>query len=106
MDTLKKLNYIFGKKQKLETVGLMVLIIIGTILELLGVSTIQPLINAFVEPENLMRKDFFANLYSGMGLQNMTQLILVLIGALIVLFLFIDLLFLILINMESMILKN
>ena len=57
MDTLKKLNYIFGKKQKLETAGLMVLIIIGTVLELLGVSTIQPLINAFVEPENLMRKD-------------------------------------------------
>ena len=86
MDTLKKLGYIFGKKQKLETAGLAVMIIIGTVLELLGVSTIQPLINAFVEPENLMRKDFFANLYSGMGLQNMTQLILVLIGALILLY--------------------
>ena len=86
MDTLKKLNYIFGKKQKLETAGLMVLIIIGTVLELLGVSTIQPLINAFVEPEKLMRNDFFANLYSVLGLQNMTQLILTLIAALIILY--------------------
>ena len=86
MDTIKKLNYIFGKKQKWETVWLVLMIIIGTALELLGVSTIQPLINAFVEPEKLMKNNFFAMLYEQMNLYNMTQMILLIIAALIILY--------------------
>ena len=87
MDTMKKLSYIFGRKQKLESVGLVFLIIIGTVFELLGVSTIQPLINAFVQPDKLTRSDFYMWIYHALGLQNLTQLILAIIIGLVILYL-------------------
>ena len=58
MDVLKKLNYIFGRKQKIESIGIIILIMIGTVLELLGVSTVQPLIDGIMYPEKLMKKTF------------------------------------------------
>ena len=87
MDTLKKLNYIFAKKQKWESLGLLFLIIIGTVLELLGVSTIQPLVNAIMYPERLMETKLYRVVYQALHLTSMTQLILILIGGLILLYL-------------------
>ncbi len=87
MDVLKKLNYIFDRKQKWETVGLLVLIVIGTVFELLGVSTIQPLINALMDRDRLLeRGGIYVFIYDTFHLQNTTQLILFLMGLLIVVY--------------------
>lgn len=86
MDVLKKLNYIFGRKQKIESIGIIILIMIGTVLELLGVSTVQPLIDGIMYPEKLMKKGFYRGLYNILHLTNMTQLILILIVGLILLY--------------------
>ena len=83
MDVLKKLNYIFSSKQKWQTLGLLVLIVIGTALELLGVSTVQPLINAIMDRDSLVEKGgIYRFVYEAFHLQNSTQLILVLMALL------------------------
>lgn len=87
MNVLKQLNYIFGKKQKWQSLALLLSIMVGTVLELLGVSTIQPLINAFVKPDMITQNWFFNYLYKAFGLKNMTQMILLIIAGLIGLYL-------------------
>lgn len=84
MDIFKKLNYIFDRKQKWQTLGLFALIVLGTVFELLGVSTVQPLINAIMDRDNLSeRRGIYTFVYHLFHLQNSTQLILVLMGLLI-----------------------
>lgn len=87
MDLLKKFRYIFGAKQKKQTIGLLILMIIGTIFELLGVSTIQPLVNAIMYPDRLLESKVYSFVYYSFNLQSMTQLIIALIGCLILLYL-------------------
>ncbi len=84
MDVLKKLNYIFSRRQKWQTLGLLALIILGTVFELLGVSAVQPLINAIMDRDSLAeRGGIYTFIYETFHLQNATQLILVLMGLLI-----------------------
>lgn len=84
MDVLKKLNYIFSRRQKWQTLELLALIILGTAFELLGVSAVQPLINAIMDRDSLAeRGGIYTFIYETFHLQNATQLILVLMGLLI-----------------------
>ncbi|MCI2048245.1 MAG: ABC transporter ATP-binding protein/permease [Lachnospiraceae bacterium] len=87
MDELRKLNYIFTKKQKQESLRLFFIIVIGTVFELLGVSTVMPVINAITDPQKLLQKPMYRAVYDGLGLKNTTQLILLLIGLLIAVYL-------------------
>lgn len=48
---LKKINYIFDKRQKRNLAILFVVMFIGGLMELLGVSLIMPLVNVIIEPE-------------------------------------------------------
>ena len=50
MDTFKKLLYIFNRKQKVSILGLGILIIIGALLELLGITAILPFVNVWFFP--------------------------------------------------------
>lgn len=88
MDIIRKLNYIFDRRQKWQTLGLLVLIIIGTALELLGVSSVQPLINAIMDRDTPMesRGGIYTLVYNTFHLTSSTQLILVLMGGLIVIY--------------------
>ena len=56
MDLLKKINYIFDKKQKGQLVLLAVLILIGGVVETLGVSMMIPVISVILKPESLHRQ--------------------------------------------------
>ena len=87
MDVIKKLNYIFDKKQKWESLGLVFLIVIGTVLELLGISTIQPLVNAIMYPDKLMKTEPYSMVYRLFHLQTSSQLVLLLIAGLILIYL-------------------
>lgn len=51
MNLLKKINYIFDKRQKVKLVLLVFLILIGSLLEMIGVSAVLPLVNLAMEPE-------------------------------------------------------
>lgn len=53
MDTLKKLNYLFDKKVKVQIILLLFLIIIGTLMELIGVAIIFPIVEIAMGEANL-----------------------------------------------------
>ncbi len=50
----KKISYIFDRKQKLQLVGLGVMIFIGGLLETLGVGAMIPVVNVLLAPEGIM----------------------------------------------------
>ena len=52
-DAISKLNFILTKKQKIYGLLVFVMSIISAILEMLGVSVILPLMQAFLQPEVL-----------------------------------------------------
>lgn len=51
MNILNKINYIFDRKQKIKLIVLLFMILVGSLLELLGVSAILPLIDVAIKPE-------------------------------------------------------
>lgn len=63
----KKLNYIFSRQDRIKIVLLMIMMIIGSFLELLGVAVFQPFVDIIMSPETItknkwlsMLNDFFA----------------------------------------------
>ena len=86
MDELKKLNYIFTKKQKRESVYMLILIVIGSMLELIGVSAIMPLINAIMKPDRILESVACRKIYEFLHLQNASQMIFVLLLMLILIY--------------------
>lgn len=57
MNLLKKINYIFDKRQKVKMVLLVFLILIGSLLEMIGVSAILPLVNLALQPDVINRNE-------------------------------------------------
>ena len=51
---LKKISYIFDRKQKRKFIGLAILIFVGGLLETLGVSAMIPVVTAILSPETMM----------------------------------------------------
>lgn len=86
MDELKKLNYIFDRKQKWESIGIFVMILIGSGLELLGVSTIQPFINSIIQPERLLSKSPYREIYESLQMKDPYQFVLLMIVVLIIIY--------------------
>lgn len=86
MDVIRKLNYIFNKKQKIEIFWLFIIILIGSGLELLGVSIFSPLINALMDSSKLLDKPVYAWIYSSLGLTQVDYLVVILLATLIVIY--------------------
>ena len=59
---LKKLNYILNRKQKVHFFFLLLAFIVGSFLELLGVSAILPLVNVIMDPNVLQTNQLYAML--------------------------------------------
>lgn len=51
---IKKINYIFSLKQKVEMIGIFLLTVIAGALETLGLSAIMPLVNVMLSPDTYM----------------------------------------------------
>lgn len=61
-----KLRYIFTKKEKIHLAGVFILILIGSLMELLGVSVFLPFIQVMMEPERVQNDislRYFYNLF-------------------------------------------
>lgn len=53
---IKKISYLFNKRQKLNLLILMIMILVGTVVECIGVTAIMPLVSVVVDG-NLIRSD-------------------------------------------------
>lgn len=83
---LHKVGYLFDKKQKRQIAGLAVLILIGGLLETMGVSMLLPVVQAIMEPEKLMENELVGKIMDFLGIQTGRQLIILMMGSLIVLY--------------------
>jgi len=89
---LAKINYIFDKKQKGQLFILAVLILIGGVVETLGVSMMIPVISVILKPESLHRqiekREILQNIVNALGLNSDLKLASALLISLIFLFIF------------------
>lgn len=85
---LQKIAYLFDKKQMIQLAGLAVLILIGGILETLGVSMMLPLVQAIMSPDEIMDNELVASIVAFLHIDSSRNLILWLLGATIFLFIF------------------
>lgn len=75
MKEIKKLWYIFDSRQKMQILGLMILILIGTILETLGVTVIVPFIEAIMYPQKIMKNEYVQIISQYLKIQSAEQFI-------------------------------
>jgi len=76
MNVVKKLGYIFNRKQKLEIIWLFIVITIGSALELLGVSIVLPVIDAIMSPTTILDDPKYRWIYDVFHMTSVKQLIL------------------------------
>ncbi len=85
-DVWNKLMYILTSRQKRLSILVFVMILIGAVLETLGVSIIIPLVQAMVSTEELMRNEMVAELAGKLDIKTGNQLIAVISGGVIVVY--------------------
>ena len=83
---LHKVGYLFDKKQKRQLVGLGVLIFIGGLLETLGVSMLLPVVQVIMDPDAIMNNPLVAKVVDFLHIQTDKELIIVMLGSLIALY--------------------
>ena len=88
LSIFKKLSAILDKGQKLKIAGLLVMILIGGLLETLGVSLIMPLITAVLDEESFAANEYVIMAMDILNIQNVRHLMYLLLGALIFMYVF------------------
>ena len=83
---LQKVGYLFDAKQKRQLVGLGVLILIGGLLETLGVSLLLPVVSAFMNPDAIMDNALVDRVARILHIETSGQLLTYMLVALIVLY--------------------
>ena len=86
MKIIKKMWHIFDGKQKIRFIELMFLILVGTVLETLGVTAIIPFISAIMYPDKILKNQYGRLVYNLFGFTNINQLIILLAIVLMVVF--------------------
>ena len=72
---LQKISYLFDRKQKMQFVGLGILILIGGILETVGVSMMVPVVQGIMDPEALVSNEIVQKITNVLNIDiaNMVQ---------------------------------
>ena len=83
---LKKIGYIFNRKQKLKLVLLFFVILVGTGLELLGVTAILPLVNVVMSPEMIDTNGYMRFIRELLGIETVNGFVLLMALVLIVVY--------------------
>lgn len=74
-DLIKQFRYIFDRRQKMELVLLLLTILIGTFLELAGVTAILPFINVVMNPASIQKTWYLKLVYDTFRFPNETNFI-------------------------------
>lgn len=83
---IKQFRFIFNRKQKVGLFLLLIAIIIGTFLELAGVTAIMPFIDVVMNPETIERKWYLKIPYEKLNFQNTTAFIIFVAVILIIIY--------------------
>lgn len=83
---LKKLNYIFSKRDKMKIALLMIIVIAGSFLELLAVSVFSPFIDLIMDMDSLEESDMMSFLYRMFDFKDLTHFLAFLATGIIVIY--------------------
>lgn len=83
---LKKLNYVLDRKQKKQLLFLLVIIFIGAFVELLGVSSILPIVNIALDSSVIDNTWYLNKIYVFMNFKTANELLIFLAVALILIY--------------------
>ena len=83
---LVKLNVLLDKKQKQKMVGIVCIMLIGAVLETLGIGMIYPVAMVITDPDAIEKNEILSRVYDMFHMQSTTQFTIVVMGALIVIF--------------------
>lgn len=75
MNVLKKINYIFDTKQKIRLFVLIIMILIGSGLELMGVSAILPLVDVAMNPDMINKGETYVLISKWFGLYTVNEFV-------------------------------
>ncbi len=85
---LRKIAYLFDRKQLIQLAGLAVLILIGGTLETLGVSMMLPVVEAIMSPDKIMENELVSGIAAFLHINSSRELIFWMLSAMIFLFVF------------------
>ena len=85
---LKKINYVLNRQQKINLILLLIVIFVGAFVELLGVSSILPIINIALDSSTIDESWYLVFIRDLFHLQNANQLLVVMALILIVIYVF------------------
>lgn len=86
MDIIKKLNTILTKRQKNRIIILIIMIVIGALLETLGISLIVPVVGAIIEKDALTENRLIVMINSFLRIDNINTFVIVMIIIMITVF--------------------
>ena len=86
METVKQLNYIFSRRQKLNFVILVIVILIGSMLELIGVALVMPLVDVLTNSNQIHSNSLYSKLFELFNIDSDLKFILIFIIALIIVY--------------------
>lgn len=86
INLMKKLSYVFTRKQKWQLVGILIIITIGAFLELMGVSIIMPFVNSVLSPESIRDNSLLNWFYEMFRFTSNNQFIIFLAMAVIIIY--------------------
>ncbi|SHI03957.1 ABC-type multidrug transport system, ATPase and permease component [Butyrivibrio fibrisolvens DSM 3071] len=81
-----ELMVLLSKKQKHQMVGIIILMLIGGILESLGIALISPIMTVVMDPEAIEKKWYLRIVYHGLHISDVTKFAALILGALIAVF--------------------
>ena len=78
---MKKMNLLLDAKQKRTMVGIVIMMLVGGVLESLGVTMLVPIITVVVDPVKVEENRYLSAVYHGLHLQNTAQFAVVMLLA-------------------------
>ena len=78
---LKKMNLLLDQKQKRSMIWIILMMLVGGVLESLGVTMLVPIITVVLDPVKVEENKYLSAIYHGLDLQNTTQFAVVMLAA-------------------------
>ena len=76
---LKKMNVLLDGKQKRAMIALIIMMLIGGVLESLGVSMLVPIVTVVMDPEAVSESGLLSSVYEMLGMESNAQFAMVLL---------------------------
>ncbi len=87
IETIRKISRLLNREQKLQTVGIVLMMLLGGLLESLGVAMLLPVITAVINPDAISKNKYhMGDLYRLLHMQSTLQFAMVMMAAIVAVF--------------------